>query len=78
MKYAILDENRVIVNLIEVEPADAAAFDAHYVGDYACEIGEQYPESDLKPPMPPSETEKLQAKLDYIAIMTGVPDYEFS
>lgn len=75
MKYAILDENRVIVNLIEVEPADAAAFDAHYVGDYACEIGEQYPESDLKPP---SETEKLQAKLDYIAIMTGVPDYEFS
>lgn len=59
MTYAILDENRVITNLIEVEPENAADFGAHYLGDNPFGIGDVYPAEDLTPPVPPTETQLL-------------------
>ena len=66
MKYAIIDENRTITNIIEVEPELAADFDAHYLGDAPIGIGDTYPETDFPLPEPehePTETEILQAQV---------------
>ena len=63
MRYAILDENRVIINVIEVEPENAADFGAHYLGDNPLGIGDQYPAEDLTPPVPPTDTQLLERKL---------------
>ena len=49
MKYAILDESRIIINTIEAEPDCAATVGAHYLGDAALGIGDQYPEKDITP-----------------------------
>ena len=79
MRYAILNENRVIVNIIAVEPEQANAFDAHYLGDVVLRIGDTYPETDFPLPEPehePTETEILQAQVadlqnQIITMMTG-------
>lgn len=63
MRYAILDENRVITNIIEVEPENAADFGAHYLGDNPLGIGDQYPAEDLTPLVPPTETQLLEQRL---------------
>lgn len=55
MKYALLDENRTITNIIEVEPELAADFSAHYLGDAPIGIGDTYPETDYPLPTEPTE-----------------------
>ena len=59
MRYATLDDNRTITNIIEVEPDNAYLFDAHYLGDHPLGIGDPYPDPDLTPPVPPTETQLL-------------------
>lgn len=79
MRYAILDENRIITNIIEVEPEYAAGFDAHYLGDAPIGIGDTYPETGFPLPEPahePTETEILQAQVadlqnQILTMMTG-------
>lgn len=79
MKYAILDENRTITNIIECEPKYAADFDAHYLGERPIGIGDTYPERDYPLPEPehePTETEILQAQVadlqnQLLTVMTG-------
>lgn len=63
MRYAILDENRVITNLIEVEPENAAAFGAHYLGGNPLGIGDIYPAEDFNPPVPPTDTQLLERRI---------------
>lgn len=63
MTHAIIDENRVIINIIEVEPENAADFGAHYLGDNPLGIGDQYPAEDLTPPEPPTETQLLERRI---------------
>lgn len=63
MTHAILDENRVITNLIEVEPENAADFGAHYLGDSPLGIGDVYPAEDLTPPVPPTDTQLLERRI---------------
>lgn len=70
MTYAILDENRVIVNIIEVEPENAAAFGAHYLGDNPLGIGDQYPAEDLTPPVPPTDTQLLERRITDLHLST--------
>lgn len=60
MRYAILDENRTITNIIEVEPEYAADFDAHYLGDAPIGIGDTYPERDY--PLPEHEHEPTETQ----------------
>lgn len=79
MRYAIIDENRTITNIIEVEPEYAADFDAHYLGERPIGIGDTYPETDFPLPEPehePTETEILQAQVadlqnQILTMMTG-------
>ena len=59
MKYAIIDENRTISNIIEVEPENAALFDAHYLGAAPIGIGDTYPEHDFQLPPVYDETQSL-------------------
>lgn len=59
MKYAIIDENRTITNIIEVEPEYAADFDAHYLGDAPIGIGDTYPEHDYQLPPEYDDTQTL-------------------
>lgn len=63
MTHAILDENRVIVNIIEVEPENAADFGAHYLGGSPLGIGDQYPAEDLTPPVPPTDAQLLERRI---------------
>ncbi len=50
MRYAILNDDRIIDNIIEIEDADIAAqFNAHYIGENRLGIGDQYPSVDLHP-----------------------------
>lgn len=63
MRYAILDDNRIIINAIEVEPENAADFGAHYLGGSHLGIGDQYPAEDLTPPVPPTESQLLEQRL---------------
>lgn len=63
MTHAILDENRVIVNIIEVEPENAADFGAHYLGDNPLGIGDTYPDEDFAPPVPPTDAQLLERRL---------------
>ena len=57
MIYAILDEDRTITNVVEVQPELAADFDAHYLGDNPLGIGDTYPDEDLTPPVPLTATQ---------------------
>lgn len=59
MRYATLDDSRTITNIIEVEPDLANLFDAHYLGDHQLGIGDPYPDPDLTPPVPQTETQLL-------------------
>lgn len=59
MRYATIDDSRTITNIIEVEPDLAHLFDAHYLGDHPLGIGDPYPDPDLTPPVPPTETQLL-------------------
>ena len=63
MKYAIVDENRCITNIIEVEPDIAAEFSAHYLGNNPLGIGDTYPDEDLTPPVPLTETQIFSQQL---------------
>ena len=63
MTHAILDENRVIINIIEVEPENAADFGAHYLGDNPLGIGDVYPAEDFTPPVPPTESQLLERRI---------------
>ena len=63
MKYAILDENRAITNIIEVEPELSADFDAHYLGDAPIGIGDTYPEHDYPLPLEPTETQLIEQEI---------------
>lgn len=49
MRYVILNEDRIIINIIEVFSAKAAQFDAHYLGDNHLEIGDVYPVIEMHP-----------------------------
>lgn len=49
MRYAIVDANRVVTNIIEIDPDQAAHFGALYVGDHPIGIGSIYPETELEP-----------------------------
>lgn len=42
MRYAIVDANRVVTNIIEIEPEQAADFGALYIGDSHSSIGDLY------------------------------------
>ena len=61
MRYAVLDEERKIVNTVEAEPELAVEFGAHYLGDAPLSIGDTYPETDLEPPHEPTTEEKVAA-----------------
>lgn len=50
MRYAIIDDNRKITNIIEVEPEFADDFEAHYLGDEKLGIGDVYPAKDFPIP----------------------------
>lgn len=63
MKYAILDDARKIINIIEVEPDIAAEFSAHYLGNNPLGIGDTYPDEDLTPPVPLTETQIFSQQL---------------
>ena len=63
MRYAILDENRAITNIIEVEPEYAAYFDAHYLGERPIGIGDTYPERDYPLPLEPTETQLIEQEI---------------
>ncbi len=66
MRYAFLNAERTIVNIVEIASELATDFDAHYLGEYPFGIGDQYPKEDLKPlelEPEPTETEKLQAEV---------------
>lgn len=49
MRYALVDANRVVTNIIEIAPEKAAGFGALYVGDHPIGIGSAYPETELEP-----------------------------
>ena len=49
MRYALVDANRVVTNIIEIAPEKAAGFGALYVGDHPIGIGSIYPEAELEP-----------------------------
>ncbi|MCB6366665.1 hypothetical protein LI291_10820 [Intestinibacillus massiliensis] len=61
MRYALLDKERTIVNIIECEPDFAPEIDAHYLGDSPLGIGDQYPAEDLTPPVVPTTEARLTA-----------------
>lgn len=63
MRYVLIDSDRIIANVIEVEPDNAYLFDAHYLGDHPLGIGDPYPDPDLTPPVPPTETQLLERRL---------------
>ncbi|WP_122789357.1 hypothetical protein [Intestinibacillus sp. Marseille-P6563] len=63
MRYATIDETRIITNIIEVEPDLAADFDAHYLGNNPLGIGDTYPDEDLTPPVPLTETQIFSQRL---------------
>lgn len=76
MKYALLDDDRKIVNIIEIDQDMAADFNAHYLGNAQLGIGDQYPDNDFQSNSIPAETQRtiqsLTAKIDYIAMMGDV------
>lgn len=47
MRYAIVDANRVVTNIIEIDPDQAVHFEALYVGDHPIGIGSMYPDAEL-------------------------------
>ena len=59
MRYAVIDSNRIIKNIIEVEPELAAEFGALYLGNYHLGMGDCYPDVELTEP---GELEILQAE----------------
>ena len=69
MRYAILDADRKIINIIEVSQENAAMFSGHYVGDSALGLGDTYPEEDIpipeptEPPAKPTETDILRSQI---------------
>lgn len=63
MRYATIDDSRTITNIIEVEPDLAHLFDAHYLGDHPLGIGDPYPDPDLTPPVPPTDTQLLERRI---------------
>lgn len=63
MRCATIDDRRIITNIIEVEPENAADFGAHYLGDNPLGIGDQYPAEDLTPPVPPTDTQLLERRI---------------
>lgn len=63
MRYAIIDENRTITNIIEVEPEYAADFDAHYLGERPIGIGDTYPERDYPLSLEPTETQLIEQEI---------------
>lgn len=57
MRYALIDANRVVTNIIEIDPDQAAHFGALYVGDHPIGIGSTYPDAELEPvPITPEPT----------------------
>lgn len=61
MRYALVDANRVVTNIIEINPDQAAHFGALYVGDHPVGIGSAYPETELEPvPIAPELTTEEQ------------------
>lgn len=65
MIYCILDDNKIIVNMIVCNPDESAkAFNAvpAYEG---CGIGDTY-----NPPTPISKEDRLEAQVTYTAMMT--------
>ena len=61
MRYAIVDANRVVTNIIEIDPDQAAHFGALYVGDHPIGIGSAYPDAELEPvPITPEPTTNEQ------------------
>lgn len=50
MKYAILDDDNIVVNIIESSAEQATDFNAHYVGDNIINIGDRYPDTDYSIP----------------------------
>lgn len=70
MKYAVVEENHIITNIIEVEPELAQRFNAHYLGDAALGIGDRYPDEDLQPPREATMEERvgaLETEMDSIS-----------
>lgn len=61
MRHAMLDANRVITNIIEIEPSLAPDFGAHYLGEHPLGIGDTYPAEDLTPPAEPTNEQRLAA-----------------
>lgn len=63
MKYAILDEERKIVNIIEAEREIAARLGARYLGNAHLGVGDLYPETDFRPCDLPAETQRIMRQL---------------
>lgn len=63
MRYAILDDERKIVNIIEAERGLAAKFGVHYLGNAHLGIGDLYPEMDFRPCESPAETQRIMQQL---------------
>lgn len=76
MKYALLDDDRKIVNIIEIDQDIASGFNAHYLGNAQLGIGDQYPDNDFQSDSIPAEAQRniqsLTAKIDYIAMISDV------
>ena len=83
MKYAILDDARKIINIIEVEPELAPDFNAHYLGGSPLGIGDQYPETELTPDAQPTELQSIgqqitDEQLDRIEMGQAFTDLELT
>lgn len=73
MRYALLDDQRTITNIIEVSEEMAIVFNAHFLGASHLGIGDTYPDPDLPveydpaPDLEPTIDERvdaLEAKVD--------------
>lgn len=81
MRYAIVDANRVVTNIIEIAPEKAAGFGALYVGDHPVGIGSAYPEAELEPipeaelePIPEPEREPEPTTEEILNALLGVTE----
>ena len=76
MKYAVLDDSRKIINIIEVEQEFASQVNGHYLGNATLGIGDQYPDSDFRCGEDSAESQRkiqeLTAKIDYITMMANI------
>lgn len=73
MRYALVDANRVVTNIVEINPDQGAHFGALYVGDHPVGIGSAYPEAELEP-IPEPEREPEPTTEEILNALLGVTE----